>query len=174
MDPCETWVEGLPWVPDRPTLGSRFFSGLCQVPAHKTVSCGFPRVFRFPQLLLKPEEGYPRFPSQQEVSVGSVSNRGRRWVLADRSTGEHSCACTWTWTQIHQKGYVPDAARPCPASESSSASELILETSLAAAARVGNAALCSCAPVRQDPPSTGVGDGTQAELLLRWEAGIDH
>ena len=45
-------VEGLPWVPDRPTLGSRFFSGLCQVPAHKTVSCGFPRVFRFPQLLL--------------------------------------------------------------------------------------------------------------------------
>ena len=45
-------VEGLPWVPDRPTLGSRFFSGLCQVPAHKTVSCGFPRVFRFPQLVL--------------------------------------------------------------------------------------------------------------------------
>ena len=45
-------VEGLPWVPDRPTLGSRFFSGLCQVPAHKTVSGGFPRVFRFPQLLL--------------------------------------------------------------------------------------------------------------------------
>ena len=32
---------------------------------------------------------------------------------------------------------------PCPASESSSASELILETSLAAAVRVGNAALCS-------------------------------
>ena len=23
-----TWVEGLPWVPARPTLGSRFFSGL--------------------------------------------------------------------------------------------------------------------------------------------------
>ena len=45
-------VEGLPWVPDRPTLGSRFFSGLCQVPAHKMVSGGFPRVFRFPQLLL--------------------------------------------------------------------------------------------------------------------------
>ena len=45
-------VEGLPWVPARPTLGSRFFSGLCQVPVHKTVSAGFPRVFRFPQLLL--------------------------------------------------------------------------------------------------------------------------
>ena len=45
-------VEGLPWVPDRPTLGSRFSFGLCQVPAHKTVSAGFPRVFRFPQLLL--------------------------------------------------------------------------------------------------------------------------
>ena len=45
-------VEGLPWVPDRPTLGSRFSFGLCQVPAHKTVSGGFPRVFRFPQLLL--------------------------------------------------------------------------------------------------------------------------
>ena len=43
---------------------------------------------------------------------------------------------------------------PCPASDSSSASELILETSLAAAMRVGNAALCSCAPVRQDPTST--------------------
>ena len=114
-------VEGLPWVPDRPTLGSRFSSGLCQVPAHKTVSCGFPRVFRFPQLLLKPEEVYPRFPSQQEVSVGSVSNRGRRWVLADRSTGEHSCACTWTWTQIHQKGYVPDAARLCQRSAGTSA-----------------------------------------------------
>ena len=84
-------VEGLPWVPDRPTLGSRFFCGLCQVPAHKTVSCGFPRVFRFPQLLLKPEEVYPRFPSQEEVSVGSVSNRGRRWVRADRSTGTQCC-----------------------------------------------------------------------------------
>ena len=36
----------------RSTLGSRFFSGLCQVPAHKMVSGGFPRVFRFPQLLL--------------------------------------------------------------------------------------------------------------------------
>ena len=45
-------VEGLPWVPDRPTLGSRFFSGLCQVPVNKMVSGGFPRVFRFPQLLL--------------------------------------------------------------------------------------------------------------------------
>ena len=48
----EVWVEGLPWVPDRPTLGSRFFSGLCQVPVNKMVSGGFPRVFRFPQLLL--------------------------------------------------------------------------------------------------------------------------
>ena len=45
-------VEGLPWVPDRPTLGSRFSSGLCQVPVNKMVSGGFPRVFRFPQLLL--------------------------------------------------------------------------------------------------------------------------
>ena len=49
---CYAAVEGLPWVPARPTLGSRFFSGLCQVPVHKTVSAGFPRVFRFPQLLL--------------------------------------------------------------------------------------------------------------------------
>ena len=104
-------VEGLPWVPDRPTLGSRFFSGLCQVPAHKTVSCGFPRVFRFPQLLLRPSVVYPGFPSEQEFCLGSVANTGRRWVLADRSTGEHSGACTWT--QIHQKGYVPDAARLC-------------------------------------------------------------
>ena len=44
-------VEGLPWVPDRPTLGSRFSSGLCQVPVNKMVSGGFPGVFRFPQLL---------------------------------------------------------------------------------------------------------------------------
>ena len=58
---------------------------------------------------------------------------------------------------------------PCPASESSSASELILETSLAAAVRVGNAALCSCAPVRQDPPSTSIGHGTHGDLLLRRE-----
>ena len=27
----------------------------------------------------------------------------------------------------------------------------------------------SCAPVRQDPPSTAIGNGTQADLLLRWE-----
>jgi len=58
---------------------------------------------------------------------------------------------------------------PCPASESSSASELILETSLAAAVRVGNAALCSCAPVRQDPPPTSIGHGTHGDLLLRRE-----
>ena len=35
---------------------------------------------------------YSRFPSQQEFYVGSVSNRGRRWGLADRSTGEHIAA----------------------------------------------------------------------------------
>ena len=58
---------------------------------------------------------------------------------------------------------------PYPASESSSASELILETSLAAAVRVGNAALCSCAPVSQDPPSTSIGHGTHGDLLLRRE-----
>ena len=58
---------------------------------------------------------------------------------------------------------------PCSASESSDASELILETSLAAAVRVGNAALCSCAPVRQDPPPTSIGHGTHGDLLLRRE-----
>ena len=52
LGPFSLLVEGLPWVPDRPTLGSRFFSGLCQVPVNKMVSGGFPRVFRFPQLLL--------------------------------------------------------------------------------------------------------------------------
>ena len=39
----------------------------------------------------------------------------RRWVLADRITGEHSSACTWT--RIHQKGYVPDAAGLCQRSD---------------------------------------------------------
>ena len=79
----QVMVEGLPWVPARPTLGSRFFSGLCQVPVNKMVSGGFPGVFRFPQLLLRPSVVYPGFPSQQQLSVGSVSNRGRRWVLDD-------------------------------------------------------------------------------------------
>ena len=90
MSPSKT-VEGLPWVPDRPTLGSRFSFGLFQVPAHKTVCLGFPRVFRFPQLPLRPSVVYPGFPSQQEFCLGSVANAGRRWVLADRSTGTQCC-----------------------------------------------------------------------------------
>ena len=38
-------------VLDKSTLGSRFFTGLCQVPVNEMVSGGFPGVFRFPQLL---------------------------------------------------------------------------------------------------------------------------
>ena len=61
---------------------------------------------------------------------------------------------------------------PCSASESSDASELILETSLAAAVRVGNAALCSpvllSARTHRRPL---MAMEPRADLLLRWNPG---
>ena len=61
---------------------------------------------------------------------------------------------------------------PCSASESSDASELILETSLAAAVRVRNAALCS--PVLLSARTHRrllMAMEPRADLLLRWNPG---
>ena len=66
-------VEGLPWVPARPTLGSRFFPGLCQVPVNKWCSLGS-RVFL----------GFPWVPVKtQEVCPGFCQICGLPWVLPD-------------------------------------------------------------------------------------------
>ena len=74
-EPAETLreVEGLPWVPARPTLGSRFFPGLCQVPVNKWCSLGS-RVFL----------GFPWVPVEtQEVCPGFCQICGLPWVLPD-------------------------------------------------------------------------------------------
>ena len=54
-------VEGLPWVPARPTLGSRFPPGLCQVPVNKWCSLGSRVFLGFPWVPIETQSVCPGF-----------------------------------------------------------------------------------------------------------------